>query len=282
MYSRILLGFRWIGAPAGMLALAALACEEQQTPQAHRPVATAESRRIISLSPGLSRLIVEFGLASQIVGADSASRGVPELASSADLGDFETVDAAAIADLEPTLVFALAEEGQPRLANALRDRGIPVHVFAPTSANEVIQSIHALGAILDRKDRAQAAGRRLTREISSLATVRDGKKRLRVAWIIQRDPLRVVGNRGLLHEVLELAGGEIAFHQLEGESVEVSLEGLAANAPDLVLDSTPMSEQEPIEIGVRFESLPTSVGALPTLDLLGRIRVVHGVLYPQE
>ena len=107
-------------------------------------------------------------------------------------------------------------------------------------------------------------------------------RRLRVAWILQRDPLTVVGDRGLLHQLLELAGGEIAFHQLQGERIEVSFEALAASEPDLVLDSTPQSRHEPIAIGVRTEAIPTSISEIPTLDLLQRIRVIHGRLYPAQ
>jgi hypothetical protein len=86
----------------------------------------------------------------------------------------------------------------------------------------------------------------------------------------------------MLHQLLELAGGEIAFHRISGESVAVSFEALAANEPDLILDSTPESRTEPIAIGVRTEVLPISISELPTLDLLGRIRTIYAHLYPTE
>ena len=150
------------------------------------------------------------------------------------------------------------------------------------TANGVIRSIHELGAIVGREARARSAVRQLTQEISEIATERDGMRRLRVAWILQRDPLTVVGDRGLLHQLLELAGGEIALHQFQGERIEVSFEALAASEPDLVLDSTPQSRHEPIAIGVRTETIPTSISEIPTLDLLTRIRVIHARLYPAQ
>jgi ABC-type Fe3+-hydroxamate transport system substrate-binding protein len=116
-------------------------------------------------------------------------------------------------------------------------------------------------------------------EISKIATKRDGENRPSVAWILQRDPLIVVGNRGLLHEILELAGGEIALHRREGERVEASFEAFAASNPDLILDSTPQSRHEPIAMDVRTEVLPTSISEFPTLDLLGRIQVIHELLF---
>lgn len=282
MYRRFLALSGWVGIPAGVLILATLACDERPAPPKSDPVDSKASFRIISLSPELSRLIVEFGLAPQIVGADSASHSLPELTSTLDLGEFEALDDSVIATLKPNFVFALGEESRIPFAAALRERGIPLHAFNPTSANEVIQSIQDLGIILDREDRARSAIRRLTWETSKIATERDGEKRLSVAWVLQRDPLIVVGNRGLLHQVLELAGGEIAIHRFEGERIEVSFEVLADSNPDLVLDSTPNSRHEPILLGVRTEIPPTSASELPTLDLLGRIQTIHEILYPPQ
>jgi ABC-type Fe3+-hydroxamate transport system substrate-binding protein len=282
VYRRFLGVSGWIGIPAGLLVLATLACDERQAPQGPRPVAPAEPLRIVSLSPELSRLIVEFGLASQIVGVDSASHSIPELTSAADLGELETADATVIAALKPDFVFALGEDSKLSFAAALRERGLALHVLNPTDANDVIQSIRELGIIVGREDRAQSAVRQLTEEISEIATERDGKNRLSVAWVLQRDPLIIVGNRGLLHQILELAGGEIALHRLQGERIEVSFEVLAASNPDLILDSTPKSRHEPIAMGVRTEVPPTSVSELPALDLLGRIQIIHRLLYPPQ
>lgn len=282
MYRHFLAVGRWIGIPAGLLILATLACDEPAMTQKPRPAAPAAPLRIVSLSPELSRLIVEFGLATEIVGVDAASRSLPELESAADLGELESLDVSVVAALKPNFVFVLGEEKQIPVAVALRERGIPLYVFNPTSSNAVIQSIQDLGIILDRKEHAQSAVRRLTQETSKIATERDGEKRPSVAWILQRDPLIVVGNRGLLHEILELAGGEIALHQFPGERIEVSLDVLAAGNPDLILDSTPQGRREPIAMGVRTEVLPTSISELPTLDILGRIQIIHKLLYPPQ
>ena len=195
-----------------------------------------------------------------------------------DLGASDSADITQIASLKPDLVFALG--GESPVAIALRESGLRIQLFDPRSANDVIQSIQTLGTILDRRLAARSAVRDLTREISKIATERDGKKRLSVAWILQRDPLLVVGDRGLLHQLLELAGGEIALHRFEGERIEVSYAVLAASRPDLILDSTPEGRSEPMAMGVRTEVPPASISELPTLDLLGRIRILHKILYP--
>jgi ABC-type Fe3+-hydroxamate transport system substrate-binding protein len=282
VYRRFCTACGWSGILAGWMVFFTLACHEQPAQQKPRTAAPAEPSRIVSLSPDLSRLLVEFGLAAEIVGVDSASRSMPEFASAADLGGLGSLDASAIASLKPNFVFALAEENQIPAAARMRELGIPLYAFNPTSANGVIESIQDLGIILGREERARSAVRRLTREISKIATERDGEKRPKVAWILRRDPLVIVGNRGLLHHILELAGGEIALHRLEGERIEVSFEELAASEPDLILDSAPTSPEAPIATGVRTEMLPASIGELPTLDLLGRIRIVHELLFPVQ
>jgi iron complex transport system substrate-binding protein len=282
MYTISSSSLRAFGAIAGLIAITALACDERKTPQEVPQSAPESALRIVSLSPGLSRLLVEFGLAPQIVGVDTASRKLPELATCVDLGDPAQVDLAAIAALRPGIVLALGEENPSQLGLALQERGIPARIFRPVTSNGVIQAMHELGTLLDREFRANYAVRELTRETSRIATLRDGKQRLKVVWILERDPLVVVGNRGLLHEMLELAGGEMALHQLQGERVEATLETLQASEPDVVLDSTPENVRGPIAIEARTEALPTSIGEVPTLDLLERIRLLHALLYPSQ
>ncbi len=146
----------------------------------------------------------------------------------------------------------------------------------------MIRSIHEIGILTRSRGAANDVVRRLTDEISSIAVERDGKRRLKVAWIVDRDPLTIVGSRGLLHQMLELAGGEISLHEPKGERLEATLEAIVASEPDVILDSTPESRRDPIRVGVRVETLPTAVSEIPTLALYDRIQVIHAALYRPE
>jgi iron complex transport system substrate-binding protein len=237
--------------------------------------------RILSLSLDVSASLVELGLGPSVVGADRASLSLPELSRAVDLGDPGEFSLELARGLRPELVVGLATDAGARLAQALEADGVPAHLFETRSANDVLEAVHRLGGILRRETRAAALAARMIQEVSAVATLRDGRSRLRVAWVLERDPLVVVGGTGLLHELLELAGAENAFHGPPEERLSVSVDELAARAPEVVLvpPGAPAPQDLPALAGARALVVPPELAALPLLDLPGRVRALHRVLY---
>jgi iron complex transport system substrate-binding protein len=68
-----------------------------------------------------------------------------------------------------------------------------------------------------------------------------GRPRPRVLLVFERQPktlreIYVSGGRGFLHEMLEIAGGQNVFADVDRESVQPSTETLIARAPDIILE----------------------------------------------
>jgi ABC-type Fe3+-hydroxamate transport system substrate-binding protein len=239
---------------------------------------------MLSLAPGVSALLIELGVADGVVGADAASRALPELAASADLGALDASSVELAVALRPQLAFFLGDEARS-FARALEARGIRSVVFAPRTANEVLDSARRLGALVGRETRAAALTARMTRDVSAYATRRDGRERLAVAWLLRRDPLTVVGGVGLLHELLELAGAENAFHgpveAPTGEQVVIRLEELRSDRIDVVLDGTGASAYAPA-IDARVLQVAPQLSELPALDVAERVARLYALLYPDD
>jgi iron complex transport system substrate-binding protein len=228
----------------------------------------------------LGRVLVELGLGPAVVGVDSPSLAAPELAHALDLGEGVALSAELARSLAPELVLVLAGPSDPAAAFAasLGAQGIPAHVLAPRDANEVLDAIARIGRLTGRELRAAALAARLTREVAEVATLRDGQSRLRVAWVIAGEPLVVVGGSGLLHELLELAGAENAFHTPQEERLAPAAAELAARAPDVVLGAPAFLPAVP---GAKGVAADPALAALPLLDLPARVRTLHALLYPK-
>jgi ABC-type Fe3+-hydroxamate transport system substrate-binding protein len=87
----------------------------------------------------------------------------------------------------------------------------------------------------------------------------------------------------MLHEMLELAGAENAFH--EGtERKHVTQAAVVAAAPDLVLDATGATPSDPLGLpdALEIRRVPPGWSELPALDPLTRIRGLHALLYPED
>jgi ABC-type Fe3+-hydroxamate transport system substrate-binding protein len=263
---------------------AALACGTDETREKVPEAPPPPPPRMLSLAPGLSALLVELGVADGVVGADTASRALPELAASADLGALDENALALAASLRPDFALFLGDEAPP-FARALEARGVRSVVFSPRSANDVVDTVRRLGTLLGRETRAAMVSARLTREVASYATRRDGRERLAVAWLLRRDPPTVVGGTGLLHELLELAGAENAFHGPPGAPtaarVVIRPEELRDERIDVVLDASG-ARGSALATDARVLRVAPELAALPTLDLIARVAGLYALLYPDE
>lgn len=273
---------RWRNGSVCCAVLVAFGCGPTEGDPRGSDVSIARTR-IVSLSPSVSELLIELGAGYEIVAADSASRALPGLGAAVSLGTLEsTAVADALASL-PDLVVGLATPRARDFAAALEERGVVVHLFDPRSVDAVISVVHRLGDLLERPMRAISIAAARTQSIAELAVRRDGNSRLTVVWLVGCDPLTVIGGSGMTHEVLELAGAENSFHRLGVTRMEITQQQLAAQTPEVVLDSTG-GEGLPrcfdfASPGPRVMATPAALASLPGLDLYQRIRAVHTILY---
>lgn len=225
--------------------------------------------RVLACGVPAADCLAAFGALDELAGADSVSRTLYGLDPALDLGK-DCADAPARAPARRPLVALLAGPAADR-APALEARGIGALALAPASLNEVIDLHQRLGALLGRERRAAILVAEMTREIGALAVRRDGRSRLRVAWILD-DPgaggrREVVGGSGILHEILELAGADNAFHTPARPRLRVSEAEIARVDPDLVLAA---------------DGTPLEIARLPILDPLSRVRELQAYLYPDD
>ncbi len=275
---------RWRILCVGLVVFVALGCSPTKSdPTETGSEVSPARRRIVSLSASVSQLLVELGAGFEIVAADSASRALPGLGTVVSLGALESAAVGDALASRPDLVVGLATPRARDFAAALEERGVVVHLFDPRDADAVISVTHRLGDLLERPTRAISVAAAQTRAISELAGRRDGNSRLTVVWLVGCDPLAVIGGSGMAHEILELAGAENSFHQLGVARMEITQEQLAAQATEVVLDSTASdSSRRCFDFTPRAPRIvptPAALASIPGLDLYQRIRAVHAILY---
>lgn len=232
--------------------------------------------QLLVCGPDVAERVVALGSAAAIQGADTASLGIPGVGEPVDLGS-DCERAAEIAPELPVDLALVAGEAEG-IVEALEALGVRTRVLAANSLNEITQAHHDLGALLGRDDRARILVAEMTRGISAIATLRDGEERTRVAWLVDvggaPGEYVAVGATGILHEILELAGADNAFHS-GAPRLSVDGRAIAEARPDLVL----VSSQIRVELAVL--PVPAELSRLPILDPLPRVQRLHALLYPE-
>jgi len=219
-------------------ALAALAALGGAALAAAAP-APPEARRVVSLNPSLTQILVAVGAGERLVGIDDRSAQLlPELTGLPRVGGLFNPSLEAIVALEPDLVAVVPSAEQRDLRSRLSALGVSVLELPNIALEDLLRSIEALGA---RVGQGAAAAERVAAIRAAFAAVSAATAPLahpRVVFAIQREPLFVVGAGSYLDEMLRAAGAVNAGAALGGPYPRAGLEWLIAAAPELILDAS--------------------------------------------
>ena len=209
-----------------------------QKPAAQAP-ASQPTRRIISLVPALTEMLFAIGAGPQVVGVSSYDEFPAEVKKLPKVGALLDPDTERILSLRPDFVilYGSQSELQAQFARA----GVRTFVYRHGGITTVLDTIRDLGAATGHQAEAAAHIRNLQARLDAVRARVKGRPRPRVLLVFERQPrtlreIYVSGGRGFLHEMLEIAGGQNVFAEVDRESVQPSSETLIARAPDVILE----------------------------------------------
>jgi ABC-type Fe3+-hydroxamate transport system substrate-binding protein len=215
-------------------------------------------RRVVSLSPSVTRQMVDLGAEDLLAGVTSYHpplKGKVELVSSIVQPNLEK-----IFSLGPDAVFLVKGDviavHEPRIS-AMR---LAVHRFAKSeNFEDICAGYLELGRLLGRERLAAEKIQSYRRELAGIPRARG----VRCAFFISHNPLVAAGGKSFINAVIRDAGGENVFGGLDIAYPIVSLETLAAQDPAVIISMMPGAEQ----------FFAGALEELPGLAALGKGRV---------
>lgn len=238
--------------------------------------------RIVSLVPSVSETVWHLGAGDRLVGVTRFCTDPPEVRRLPRCGGTKDPDLERISSLRPDLVLMSEEENRAADFEALRGRGVAVFVSFPRRVDDVADWLRRLGDAIDRPAAARAAAAEVD---DALAGVRrraaERGRRRRVFCPIWKRPWMTFNADTYTHDVLAACGGDNVFAAAGERYCTVTLEEVAARAPDLVL-----LPDEPYPFGARdlpdLEPLGLAGAGPPEVRLVdGRALSWYGVRTPE-
>jgi ABC-type Fe3+-hydroxamate transport system substrate-binding protein len=194
----------------------------------------APARRVISLVPSATDLVVALGGRSQLVGRTRYDRDT-SLASIPSVGGGIDPDLERLAALKPDLVITWSPNKSSALRARLEAEGIAVYAAPTQDTAAFYASDSALGALLGRDSTARALAAAVRDTIAAVRAAVSGRPTPAVLYLIWGDPPMTVGPHTFVAELIGVAGGRDLFADASTDWPRVSMEAIVQRAPDVIV-----------------------------------------------
>jgi iron complex transport system substrate-binding protein len=193
------------------------------------------AQRIVSLNPVTTELLFALGAGDRLVGRTHWDTFTDEMRAVPDVGDGMMPNVEAVLGQRPDLVVLYATESNRAAAMRLRRAGVATLAYRTDRIADLARVSAALAAALGRAETNTVVTDTVIATLDSLRAIEPVGTRVRAFWHVWDAPVLTIGRGSYLSELLEVAGGENIFHDLDAPSPQVTLEEIARRDPDVIL-----------------------------------------------
>ncbi|OLC17671.1 MAG: hypothetical protein AUG04_05060 [Deltaproteobacteria bacterium 13_1_20CM_2_69_21] len=198
------------------------------------PPAPAEVRRLVTLAPSLSEIVLALGAQDRLAGVtrfddDARTEKLPRI------GGYNDPQPEAVLAVKPDLVLAEPSPENRGPVETLARLGIPVEAFPLATVANIEDAVSAIAGLLGLPERGRALRESLERAREQARASTKGRSPTRALLVFGLDPLVVAGPRGFAGELLEDAGGENAAGDSALPFFRLSTEAAVRSAPQVIV-----------------------------------------------
>jgi iron complex transport system substrate-binding protein len=198
------------------------------------PPTPADVRRVATLAPALSEIVLALGAEERLAGVtrfddDPRTRALPRI------GGYNDPQPEAVLALKPDVVLAEPAPANRGPVETLARLGIAVETFPLSSIADIENAIGGIAGLLRLPERGREVRESLERARQEARAQAKGRPRVRTLLVFGLDPLVVAGPRGFAGELLEDAGGENAAGANALPFFRLSAEAAVRAAPEVIV-----------------------------------------------
>ena len=209
-------------------------------------------KRIISLVPSQTELLVDLGLESSIIGITKFCIHPTNLRKNKTIiGGTKTINIEKVKELNPDIILCNKEENTKEIVE-LCEQIAPTHVSDIFTLDDTKELINQYGEVFDCKTESNKIIEKLNFLQNDFQEFIKNKAPKKVAYFIWKNPWMVAANNTFINHLLEINKFDNIYKNLE-RYPEVKIEEVSLNSNlDLILLSSepyPFQEKHILEIG---------------------------------
>ena len=231
-------------------------------------------KRIVSLDPATTEILIAIGAGKQLVGVDNASlhylpprfenelKGLYKSGNVTNIGNtYSGVDVEKVLSLRPNLVIGTYQWGFSSLSNVLKDYGIPVLLLPSyTSLNDLYTAIIMVGRATGHVKSAVSLVENMSSQLSYLKALVGNSTKQNISYLLWINPTYVTGSDTFQSDMIMLSGNENAFKNITKWGVISPEEMLKANPSIIIVTGGSFNESNLISwlkktIGNAYENI---------------------------
>jgi ABC-type Fe3+-hydroxamate transport system substrate-binding protein len=232
---------------------------------------------VLSLVPAVTQILIELGASDALVGRTdydtlAVVRALPSV------GGGLRPDLERLLTLRPELVIRFEGAQDPVTGATLDAHSIPHLAVRPDRIEDVRTIVRQMGQVMGRIAAADTLVTNLDRQLEDVRARVAEAERMRVAYVLGGTPPWVAGPRTFIADLLDVAGGENVFADLDRLYGSVSLEELVTRDVNLfvvrqgtVVNPRLRDRAPVVEVSQDVESPGTALGR----SALELARVLH-------
>jgi len=196
-----------------------------------------QPERIVSLSPNLTEIVFALGLGNKVVGVANESDWPVEAKQKPKMGSFWQPNTEAIIAAKPDLVICETFLQHKEIAETLKRSGIKVLSLRIESIEELYSAIEQIGKAADSNDKAELLNSKIQNKIRQIKIEAAAAKKVKVLWAVQTEPMRVVGVKTFINEIIEIAGGQNVIAPTGDQYPSIGTEAIMTSGADVIIQS---------------------------------------------
>lgn len=198
---------------------------------------TSAYGRIVSVGGAITETLYALGLGDYLRAADTTSTFPPAALQLPKVGYLRQLSAEGVLAMQPDLIVLSGEAGPVAAVEQLKSSGIPLaQIEIGRTPDAVASMVQSVGATADAEAVAERLAQSIKSHFSDLSDALPDGQRKSVLLVLSagNGPLLGAGANTAASSVIELAGGALAFPEMQGYKA-ISLEPVLAADPDWIV-----------------------------------------------
>jgi iron complex transport system substrate-binding protein len=222
----------------------------------------SQTNKIVSMAPNLTEILFALGLDDKVVAVTLDSDYPSAAIKKPKVGTFWQPNIEAVIAARPDLIITLGFTQQKILAQRLKRIGYNSLILNIEKVSELFDAIRKIGTATGKNSEANELVDEITGKLHKLSELIGTTNKIKVLWVVQREPLRVAGRDTFINEMIELAGGENAIGSTLHKYPPIGAEQVIACNPDVIIEPTMNKKNldkqqiDALEYWRRFKNIP--------------------------